>query len=293
MKIKITAFLVAWLTIASTFVYAQKGFNLSGKVSDKDGKSLDGATVYLKRSADSVLVKTALADAAGNYQFENIKKDNYRVYVSMIGFQQYKGEVFQFDADKIFPAIVMSANGNVLKEVTISSQKPLIEHKIDRTVVNVDALISNTGTSALEVLEKSPGVIVGDDGAISLKGKGVKIFIDDKPTYLSGTDLENYLRSLSSSTLDQVELMSNPPAKYDAAGGAIINIRTKRSKVKGFNGGINLSYIQGKYARTNNSFNFNYRNNKLNVFGNLSYSTNHNFNNLDINRHFLNPDGSP
>ncbi len=146
----------------------------------------------------------------------------------------------------------------------------------------------------MDVLEKSPGVLVDQNGAISLMGKNnVKIFIDDKPTYLSGADLESYLRSLSSSTIDQVELMTNPPAKYDAAGnGGVINIRLKRNKAKGFNGSINLGYSQGNYGRTNNSINFNYRNNKVNVFGNLSYTTGNNFSNLDINRHFENPDGS-
>ncbi len=153
-------------------------------------------------------------------------------------------------------------------------------------------MISNAGGTALDVLEKSPGVILDQNGEISLKGKSVTIFIDDKPTYLSGVDLENYLRSLSASSIDQLELMPNPPAKYDAAGnGGVINIRTKKSKVKGFNGSLNVSYQQGKLAKTNNSANFNYRNNRLNTFGNFSYNYNNGFNDLDINRHFANGSG--
>jgi hypothetical protein len=292
MKLKIPAFLAAWLTIASTFVYAQQGLKISGKITG-DGKPLDGATVYLKRATDSVLIKTALADASGSFLFENQKKGNYKLVVTMIGFQSYKSEVFELDSNRILPVIALKQAGTTLQGVTVTSQKPLIEHKIDRTVVNVGALISNAGSTALDVLEKSPGVIVDDNGAISLKGKGVQIFIDDKPTYLSGAELESYLRSLASSAIDQVELMSNPPAKYDAAGnGGIINIRTKKSKVKGFNGSLNLAWSQGKYGKTNNSFNYNYRNNKLNINGRVGYNTNNNFNDLDINRHFLNPDGS-
>ncbi|MCR8561245.1 TonB-dependent receptor [Mucilaginibacter sp. BJC16-A38] len=292
MKLKITAFLAAWLTIASTFVYAQQGLKISGKITG-DGKPLDGATVYLKRAADSVLIKTALADASGNFVFENQKKGNYKLTVTMIGYQLYNSATFQLDSSKTLPTIALKQTGTTLQGVTITSQKPLIEHKIDRTVVNVDALISNAGSTALDVLEKSPGVLVDDNGAISLKGKGVQVFIDDKPSYLSGADLESYLRSLASSSIDQVELMSNPPAKYDAAGnGGIINIRTKKSKQKGFNGNLNLGWSQGKYGKTNNSFNYNYRNNKLNINGRFGYNTNNNFNDLDINRHFLNPDGS-
>ena len=294
MKIKITAFLAVWLSVASTLVYAQTAFTLSGKVAGRDNKPLDGAAVYLRRATDSVLVKTTLTDATGGYLFENIKTGDYKLSVTTIGSQTYKGGLFHLEANKILPVIALQQSGVALKEVAITAQKPLVEHKIDRTVVNVDALISNAGSTALDVLEKSPGVIVDQNGAISLNGKSsVKIFIDDKPTYLSGADLENYLKSLSASTIDQVELMTNPPAKYDAAGnGGVINIRIKRSKNKGFNGGINLSYSQGIYGRTNNSFNFNYRQNKLNVFGNLSYNTGNGFSDLDINRYFENPDGS-
>jgi outer membrane receptor protein involved in Fe transport len=294
MTIKITAFFAAWLTIASTFVSAQTGLTLSGKINAENNKPMDGATVYLKKAADSVLVKTALADAEGNFIFENLKTGDFKITITMVGYRSYKSDTIRLKQSTALPAIVLQQSGTMLKEVGVSSHKPFVEHLVDRTVVNVDALISNAGSSAMDVLEKSPGVLVDQNGTVSLKGKDVKIFIDDKPTYLAGADLENYLRSLPSSTLDQIELMTNPPAKYDAAGsGGIINIRLKRSKVKGFNGGLNLSYMQGQYARTNNSFNFNYRDNKLNVFGNLSYSGGDNFNDLYINRHFFNPDGSP
>jgi len=286
MKLKLTAFLVAWLSIASIFSYAQT-FKIAGKI-----KNGDGATVYLKAAADSILIKTALADSAGEFVFEHQKQGRYKLTISSIGFQTYHSDVIRLDSNKLL-MITLVPDATGLNTVTISAQKPLVEHRIDRTVVNVDALISNAGSTALDVLEKSPGVLVDDNGAISLKGKGVQIFIDDKPTYLSGAELEGYLRSLPSSIMDQVELMSNPPAKYDAAGnGGIINIRTKKSRVKGFNGGLNLSYSQGIYDKVNDSFNFNYRNNKLNVSGSLGYLTNNNFNDLNINRHFFNADGS-
>jgi hypothetical protein len=294
MKIKITAFLAAWITIACNLGYAQTGLKISGKITGADGKPLDGATVYLQRAADSVLVKSALANADGTYVLANLKSGAYKVAVTMMGFATYKSNIVNLDGnDIVLPAITLQTKGTALKEVTVSAAKPFVEHKIDRTVVNVDALISNAGSTAMDVLEKAPGVIVDQGGGISLNGKGVKIFIDDKPSYLSGADLESYLRSLSSSAIDQLELMTNPPAKYDAAGnGGIINIRTKRSKAIGFNGSVNLSYNQGKYGKSANSLNFNYRNNKFNVTGNLSVNTNSTFNDLDINRHFMNASGA-
>jgi outer membrane receptor protein involved in Fe transport len=296
MKLKIAALIATWITIASTFAFAQTGLKISGQVNGSDGKSMDGATVYLLRSADSALIKTALASTTGCYQFDNVKQGEYKLSVTMMGYQKYKSEVIKLTGhDLVIPAITLQQSGTTLKEVTISSQKPLVEHLIDRTIVNPDALISNTGGTAIDVLEKSPGVMVDENGAISLQGKSnVKIFIDGKPTYLSGVDLENYLKSLPSSSIDQVELMTNPPAKYDAAGnGGVINIRTKRGKAKGFNGGVNLSYSQGHYAKTNDSFNFNYRDNKFNLFGNLSFSTSNNYNDLDINRHFVDDNDQP
>src|SRR5690606_33424250 len=125
-------------------------------------------------------------------------------------------------------------------------------------------------------LEKSPGVMVDKNGNISLQAKsGVLVLIDDKPTYLSGSDLTNLLSSMSSEQVDQIELMANPPAKYDASGNAgIINIKTKKNKQKGFNGSLTVSGGQGRYPKNNNSLILNYRNGRFNSF--LTYSMNFN-----------------
>src|SRR4029453_8453660 len=124
-----------------------------------------------------------------------------------------------------------------------------------------------------EVLEKSPGVTVDKDGNISLKGKqGVQVFVDGKPSYLSGQDLVNLLRNMNANQLEQIEIMTNPPAKYDAAGNSgIINIKTKKNKQAGFNGSATAGYSQGKYWKTNEGINMNYRNGKFNAFMNYGY----------------------
>jgi hypothetical protein len=182
MTIARTAFIAAWIIIASTFANAQNGLTITGKITGTDGKPLDGATVYLSRSADSALVKTALANPDGSYVLSGLKKGTYRLAVNMMGFALYKSEVINLDAQDITTIpITLTPSGTTLKEVAVSAAKPLVEHKIDRTVVNVDALLSNAGSTAMDVLEKSPGVLVDQNGAISLNGKGVKIFIDDKP----------------------------------------------------------------------------------------------------------------
>jgi len=290
------AFLAVWMNIALTFAQAQTPQSrIYGRVLDADGKNIEFATAALLK--DSVLVKTTFTEKDGLFSFDKISYGKYLIKVSVVGSPIYQTDTLVLTADRAvinLADIKIKAGATNLKDVNISGQKAFVERKIDRTVVNVDALISNAGTTAMDVLSKSPGVNVDQNGVISLKGKsGVAIFIDDKPTYLSGADLDNYLRSLPSSSLDQIELMTNPPARYDAAGnGGVINIKTKKTKIAGFNGGINLSLNQGKLSRSNNSFNFNYRKDKINVFGNLSYNLNNSFTDLDLNRKYKNDDGS-
>ncbi|WP_412467599.1 outer membrane beta-barrel protein [Pedobacter sp. KLB.chiD] len=296
MKFKIMAFLSLWMNIAFTFAQIQSlQPKIYGRVLDAEGKNIEFATVALLK--DSVLFKTTFTEKDGLFSFDQLGYGKYLIKISVVGSPIYQTDTLVLTADHsiiALPDIKIKTGATDLKEVTISGQKAFVERKIDRTVVNVDALISNAGSTALDVLSKSPGVNVDQNGVISLKGKnGVTIFIDDKPTYLSGSDLENYLRSLPSSALDQIELMTNPPAKYDAAGnGGVINIKTRKTKSAGFNGGINLSLNQGELSRSNNSFNFNYRKDKVNVFGNLSYNLNNSFTDLDLNRKYKNADGS-
>lgn len=181
-----------------------------------------------------------------------------------------------------------------LKEVKVVARKRLIEQKIDKMVVNVDAAVTNAGTTAMDVLEKSPGIQVDKDGNISLKGKqGVMVMIDGRPTYLTGAELANLLRGMESSQLEQIEIMTNPPARYDAGGNSgVINIKTKKNKLKGFNGNVSANIGQGKYNKMNENLSLNYRNNKFNLFGNFSHGRYNNFNQLNIYRRYKNEDES-
>lgn len=265
---------------------------VSGKFQDGGSKVLETATISLLNAKDSSIVKIALPLKDGNFIFENFKYGSYLVSISASGHAKTYSDVFEVNEKKSTVAlktIELNSTAKNLGEVVITSKKPLIEQKIDRMVINVDAAVTNVGASALEVLEKSPGVSVDKDGNISLKGKqGVQIYIDGRPTYLGGTDLTNYLSNLNSSQLDIIEIMTNPPAKYDAAGNSgIINIKTKKTKQVGYTGSISSSWSQGKYSRFNESINFNYRKNKINLFSTLSYNKRKNFNDIHIQRNFL------
>jgi outer membrane receptor protein involved in Fe transport len=291
-------FFMAWMAIglclACTFVYAQTSFKLGGKVQSAEGKAIEAVTAVLKRGNDSSIIRTAVTDAAGSFVFENLVNGVYILQLTGVGYQAVDTAITIAANDVILSSMILQKQEKTMEGVVVTARKPFVEQKIDRTVVNPDALISNAGTTVLDVLEKSPGIMVDQNGTISLRGKqGVTVFIDDKPTYLSAADLQNYLRGLPSSAIETIEIMTNPPARYDAAGtGGVINIRTKKSKMKGFNGNLSTSYNQGKYARSNNSLNLNMRQNKLNFFANLSYNRLNSFNDLDINRRYKNADGS-
>jgi len=166
-----------------------------------------------------------------------------------------------------------------LEKVEIRIKKPLLDHQPDRTIVNVQSMISAPSLNTLEVLERVPGVTVDQNGNISLNGKGgVLVLIDGRQQYMSAQDLAAYLKSLPGAVVDKLELMDNPPSKYDAAGGAVINIRLKRNREAGVTGNVSLGYTQGSYPRTNSSFNINYHRKKLNVFAMASYTTEKSYN---------------
>ncbi|MGB8190614.1 MAG: outer membrane beta-barrel family protein [Chitinophagaceae bacterium] len=290
--------LIAVLILGSAVRAQDSSFTIKGVVMDVNSKTIDGATVYLTRAKDSGLAKTAITDSSGKYEFENLKEGMYMLSVSNIGFRPFKSQQITLGQQGQLvevPTIQLITNeGNMLQEVSVVSKKPFIERKIDRTIINVDARISNAGANALEILEIAPGVRVGEDGTINLKGKsGVAIFIDDKPSYLSANDLVNYLRSLPAGTLDKIEIMTNPPARYDASGnGGVINIRLKKNTVRGFNGSVASSYGQGRYWRASQTLNFNWRRNKVNIFGNLGYADNTRLLTFDMVRQYQNPDES-
>jgi len=272
--------------------YAQSGGKVTGSIKDGGNqKIIDAASVSLLNAKDSGLVKTAVTDKNGNFSFENLKDGNYLIMATSVGHSKSYSKSFSLspahDAVALEVLQILPVSKN-LQEVSVSSKKPLIERKLDRTIVNVDASITNAGNTALEVLEKSPGITVDKDGNISLKGKsGVVIYLDGRPSYLSGPDLANMLRNMTASQLEQIEIMTNPPAKYDAAGNAgVINIKTKKNKQFGYNGSVTSGYTQGRYARFNESVSFNYRNQKINFFSNLNYNRNHRGEELYITRNF-------
>ncbi|MBK6826109.1 MAG: TonB-dependent receptor [Chitinophagaceae bacterium] len=302
MRRKIYLFIQSFLLLAGMPAIAQQQGKLSGKITDPANAPLAAVTVSLLKSKDSSLVKASVTSKEGHYEFENISPGSYLLMASSAGMEKKYSELLQVsESGNATLNLALQPVVKSMGAVTVTAQRPFIESKIDKTVVNVDASPTNAGATALEVLEKSPGIMVSNDGAISLRGKaGVIIMVDGKPTFLSPSDLANLLKNMPASAIDQIEIMTNPSSKYDASGNSgVINIKTKKGKMAGFNGsimaGITTSFFKTGNTlyvipKSQNSISFNYRKNKINFFGNYNPNAFRGRSQLEINRIKLDAD---
>ncbi|RNL51428.1 outer membrane beta-barrel family protein [Pedobacter jejuensis] len=274
--------------------FAQKFNKLSGKVVDEKGLGLPFAVVRILNSPDTTVVKSGAANVNGEFIFEDLKQGNYQMQVSMIGYKIKKTAVFNLNADVKIPDILMETDAKQLKDVSIQGRKPYIEHQMDKTVLNVENSIVSSGSTALEVLEKAPGVQIDRQSEqIKLNNKsGVTIMIDGKTNFLSGADVTTLLSNMSSDQIATIELITNPSSKYDASGNAgIINIKLKRNKAFGTNGTVSFNGGQGimpdspkDLGRAGVNLNLNHRNGKWNIFGNGALARKASFNNTFLTR---------
>ncbi|MET0392934.1 MAG: outer membrane beta-barrel protein [Chitinophagaceae bacterium] len=269
-----------------------KGF-VSIQVSNDQNAPLENVTTELLWAGDSALVKLALTDRNGRAAFENIAFGTYLIRAGTINHLPAWSTAFTLSAAQStvqLTSLVLLPKTTAMEGVTVSARKPFIQKLSDRIVVNVENSIISAGSSAMDVLERSPGVNIDQNDAISLRGRsGVTIMIDGKPTAMSGADLANYLRSLPSAAIARIDIITNPSAKYDAAGNSgIIDIRMKKDQRLGANGTFTAGYGQGVYPKANAGTTFNYRNKKINAFGSYNYAYRVGLNHLILDRNFYN-----
>ncbi|NIJ53280.1 outer membrane beta-barrel protein [Dyadobacter arcticus] len=282
------------LLLSGIFASAQTTQNnigngkVSGAILDEKSQPFPFVNVLLLQAKDSVLVKGLAADESGKFIFDQVAAGKYLVLVSMVGYQKSYTDVFSVaDASINLPVISLKTDIKSLSEVTVIAKKPFIEQQIDRTVVNVENSIVSAGATALEVLERAPGVTVDQQNEqLKLRGKeGVIVQIDGKQTFLSQQELITLLRNTPSDNIEKIELITNPSAKYDAAGNSgIINIKMKRNKNYGTNGNINLGAAYARYGRSNATATINHRAGKISTFISGGAFLNKGFNNNDIYR---------
>lgn len=262
-----------FLCLHNFYSFGQIG-NITGKITGTNGDGLIGAIAELRITKDSTLAKAAATDINGDFMLENIKAGTYFIKASYMGFNVYKSESFTYNgtATKNIPSFKLTESSIQLKSAEITGIKPLVEVKADMTVFNVENSINSTGSNAYELLQKAPGVVVDNNDNIALKGRGgVMVQIDGRPSRLSETELADYLKSVQSTDVEAIELISNPSSKYDAEGTAgIINIRLKKNKNYGTNGSITAGYAYGVEPKYNTAITVNKRTRKFNIYTNYS-----------------------
>ena len=249
--------------------------NLKGEIKDYNNEAAYGATVTVSSLPDSQQVATTTANSQGRFEFSNLRSNSYFIKISYQGMKPYQSPTIALKTNTVtLPVIFLQpVKAKELNEVVVKSSKPMIVQEADRTIINVEAMGSAATLSANEVLERTPGVTVDQNGSIQLNGRtGVMVLIDGRSTYMSGNDLMIYLKSLPAQMLDKLELMTEPPAKYDAGGSSVINIVLKKNRLYGLTGNVGSTQSMGYTWRSYNNLNLNYRQGKLNFFSGIGIS---------------------
>ena len=239
---------------------------VKGSVISENGEAMPFVTISVL-SSDSTLLTGTITNDDGSYELEVSEKD-YILQASYVGYQTVFGG----------PDFVLREETEHLKELEVKAKKPLIERQMDKLVVNVSASPLSAGSNGNDILRRAPGVRIDKDGNITVNGKSVEIYVDGKPSYLSGQQLKAMLDGTDGNTIEKIEIISNPSAKYDASGqGGIINIKTKRNMMRGLNGMLSAGYggmyfsdVKRWLSMDMVSLNLNYRGEKTYTFGQLT-----------------------
>jgi iron complex outermembrane recepter protein len=275
--------LILLFTSASSFATV----SIRGTVKGSDTQPLEFAVVTLLNAADSSLIKGDLTDSQGEFSMEELNADSCFISISLTGFDKYNSTLLILkDGEALKLADIVLTSSKEMKEVTINASRPTFEHHAGKIVLNVESSPIRIAGTAWDLIAKCPGVFINQNNIITLKGKsGAQVYMDDRPTYLNGDALKAYLQAIPAADISQVEIISNPSARYDAAGTAgIINMITKKGSRQGFNGSARLGYGLGFRPKYNAGFNFNYKKEKYNIYGSISSSMRYDVERIELTR---------
>lgn len=280
--ISITACVISLLTGTVSF---SQTHTVKGNAST-DVEAVPFANILVKSVADSSVVKFGITDTLGNFSISGIPNGSYFIQASAVGISKYVSANFVVDGKDIELAAFQMQLDDQLATVQVVKMRPIIEIHPDKTVFNVDNTLNASGSNGFDLLRKAPGVIIDNSNNIIVEGKaGVQVYIDGKPSILAGDDLINFLKTLQAADIDNIEIITQPSSKYDAAGGAgIINIILKRDKKLGTNGTITAGYSYGRNHHANSSISLNHRNKKSNIYTSYSNNFGKNWNFFDMRR---------
>ncbi|WP_425636647.1 outer membrane beta-barrel protein [Algoriphagus yeomjeoni] len=268
---------------------------ITGKVTDQNEQPVPYANVALIDAKSGNLVDGAVSDENGFFLIESTKTVKVKLVISSIGFTAFESEVFQLEPGlkKNFGSVTVQDEMTGLDEVTVKSTRPEIIIEPDKTTINVEGTVMAEGSNALDVIGRSPGIYVDQEGIINLNGRtGATVMINDRLTYMSATDLANFLRSMPADNIKSIEVINNPSARFDAEGSAgVINIKLKKNTVDGMFGNIQAGALYNGQWLPNTGVALNVKKGKWSTNANLNYNHYGNFNDLEIYRNFTLPEG--
>ncbi len=262
-------------------------YTLQGIISGGSDKLL-GASFQLISLTNSSATKNAMSATDGKFSFTALKSGRYVLKAGYMGFKPYTSDTLNITGNLVLPEIKLVQLYERLKEVNVVAELPAIAQQLDKVVVDVSRNVTANGSSALDVLEKSPGVSVDQNGNMMMRGKpGPIVMINGKQVQVSGTDLTEMLRGIAANNIQKIELINNPSAKYDAAGNAgVIDIKLKKAKDMGVNGNVSFNGGSGELVKSNNGGNLTYRGGDFSLTANYNYAYRGDFVDLEINRDF-------
>jgi hypothetical protein len=267
------ALTLAVLIFTSTISFSQNF--IKAQITDSTQTPVAYCPMALMNAKDSSQVKGNISDSSGFFIFEKIRSGDYFIKFSAVGYRSGTSAVFTVDSlsQITLPVQILKAEGVNLKEVSIAVYKPAIEFKKGIITMNVEDDILAKGNTVLDLIKRMPGVMVDAQNNITVNGASdVRFMIDDRLQQMPTQQVVDMLSGMSADAVSKLELIKNPPARYDAAGtGGLINIVTRRAKVKGYNGSVAFGISQGQRMRFGPNVGFNYKSNKLSIFSNLNY----------------------
>ena len=273
-----------FILLVSLLSFSQE-FNITGNLKDINDQPISFANIILIQTEDALVIKGTSSDDLGDFLIENINKGTYSLKISFIGYVEQVINI-QIDKNINLNTIILQEVLEELEGVTIIAKRPTVKRLVDRLVFNVEnSTLSNN--NVLDVLKQTPGVLV-NDGIITIKQSIPTIYINDRRVHLSISEVQQLLEGTSAGNLKSIEVITNPPAKYEAEGGSVLNIVTNKNIIAGYNGSVFGNYQQGsefpKYLLGTSHF---FKAEKLNTYINYSISPRKDFRYKDETVNFI------
>jgi len=252
--------------------FAQPVIKLSGSVQNSKKELLSFADIAIINMADSLDYKNSVTDEKGFFEIDKLQKGMYVLKIAAFGYTDYEQHII-LESDQVLPVVILEEETTLMEDMIIHYKKPVIKRKIDRLEFTIEGSVL-AADNAWEILKKTPGVMVSAGESLSVRGSSsILITINDKKVYLTGEELKQLLENTQGENIYSIEVITNPPAKYEAQGGAILNISMKKNIMEGYKASVSGAYVQSMYPKGVVSTSQNYKTKKLTLSGGYSRGT--------------------